>query len=189
MRYVISIGITNFNILVQLMITCNKIIAYVESGVIFTLVILTVPKYSTNTLHLIKALYGETCHVIKINTRLIQYVLRQKAISPNDILDSYKVWAIFIHNHLPTFIYFTHLFYSFLIMLAKTSFGWPRTHFCTAFWTSSLLPNLFPRMWNLSGPYRWKSEGERFGLYAERSKQDLPTKFLKLITDQQGRMR
>ena len=50
---------------------------------------------------------------------------------------------------------------NFLMPSAKNVFGWARSHWCTAAFTSASHEN---RRVFLSGPKRWKSDGAKFGL-------------------------
>ena len=53
---------------------------------------------------------------------------------------------------------------NFLMPSAKNVFGWARSHWCTAAFTSSLHENRLPLKASLSGLKRWKSDGAKSGL-------------------------
>ena len=70
-------------------------------------------------------------------------------------------YITFLHSHPALQCIFSQRPTNFLMPSAKNVFGWARSHWCTAAFTSSSHEN---RLAFLSGQKRWKSDGAKFGL-------------------------
>ena len=70
-------------------------------------------------------------------------------------------YITFLYSHPALRCIFSQHPTNYLMPSAKNVFGWARSHWCTAAFTSSSHEN---HLAFLSGPKRWKSDGAKFGL-------------------------